>query len=149
MKKIIIALSLASLTLLNSCQQTVGSLHHNMTRTIAVDSEDVRLVVGRAKGSDTGCCLLGIFPLWLPSKTDAIDDMYDYCREIGQAPEGKSRTFANTTIDTRANYFILLSFPTVRATGDLIEFTEKAPVQTTEAAPQSTNYFNVINNNNY
>lgn len=150
MKKAILSLALVSAVLLNSCQQTTGVLHdRNLTKPVSIDRDDVTLVVGRAKGKDMGCCLLGFIPLWLPSQSEAIDGMYEYCRQIGEAPEGKARAFANTTIETRANYFILLSFPTVRATGDLVEFTNKGDSNDQQPANNNNNN-NVItiNNNN-
>lgn len=97
-----------------------------MAEPISLDREDVSLLVGRAKGTSTSFRLLGMIPLWLPaSESDAIDEMYDYCRRLGMPPEGKGRTFANTTVERRSNYFILFSFPQVRATGDLVEFSKK------------------------
>lgn len=138
MKKFFLAFVAASLALLPSCQQT--SITHrgsHMTDPISLDREDVTVLVGRAKGTSTSFRLLGIFPLWTPaSESDAIDEMYDYCRNIGKTPEGKARTFANTTIERRANYFLLFSFPQVRATGDLVEFTKKRNVSHYAAEPQ-------------
>lgn len=146
MKKLILSLTAVSMALLSSCQQTTGVItNRNLTKPVAVDRDDVTLVVGRARGTDTGCCLLGILPVWLPSESDAIDKMYEYCRKIGEAPEGKARAFANTQIETRANYFILLSFPTVRATGDLVEFTGKGD---SNDSKQNSQIINVNNNNN-
>ena len=147
MKKTILSIAAVSVALLSSCQQTTGVIRdRNMTKPVAVDRDDVTLVVGRAKGTNMGCCLLGFIPLWLPSESEAIDDMYEYCRRRGEAPEGKARTFANTTIETRANYFIAFSFPTVRATGDLIEFTGKG--DSDDASQQQNINVNVNNNNN-
>lgn len=147
MKKIILSIAAVSMALLSSCQQTTGIIRdRNMTKPVSVDRDDVTLVVGRAKGKNMGCCLLGIIPLWLPSESEAIDDMYEYCRRMGESPEGKSRAFANTHIETRANYFLLLSFPTVRATGDLVEFTGKG--DSNDKAPNSQQIINVNNNNN-
>ena len=147
MKKIILSIAAVSMALLSSCQQTTGVLRdRNMTKPVSVDRDDVTLVLGRAKGKNMGCCLLGFIPLWLPSESEAIDDMYEYCRRNGEAPEGKPRTVANTTIETRANYFLILSFPTVRATGDLIEFTGKG--DSNDGNEQQNINVNVNNNNN-
>lgn len=151
MKKFILAFAVASLGLLSSCQQTAMTLRdRNMTKPIALDRDDVTLIVGRAKGTSTSFRLLGIFPLWLPaSESDAIDDMYEYCRRMGESPEGKSRAFANTTIERRANYFLLFSFPQMRATGDLVEFTGKGDSDDQKAQQQQQQQTNVININNH
>lgn len=146
MKKIALILAAASLGILASCQQTADLYRdRHLTKPVSLDRDDVKLVVGRAKGSDMGCRLLGILPLWLPSESVAIDEMYEYCRKIGEAPEGKARTFANTNIERRANYFILFSFPTVRATGDLVEFTAKAD---SDDKTENNNQVIINNNNN-
>ena len=144
MKKIALSIAAVAAALLSSCQQTTGVIRDmNMTKPVAIDRDDVTLVQGRARGTDMGCCLLGFIPLWLPSESDAVDEMYEYCREKGMAPEGKSRTFTNVRLETRANYYVLLSFPTVRATGDLVEFTGKG-----DSADRDGNQIIVNNNNN-
>ena len=144
MKKIALSIAAVAAALLSSCQQTTGYLRDmNITKPVAIDRDDVTLVMGRARGSDMGCCLLGIIPLWLPSESEAVDEMYEYCRRKGQAPEGKSRTFTNVTLETRANYFIALSFPTVRATGDLVEFTGKG-----DSNDENKGNNIIVNNNN-
>ncbi len=150
MKKFALALAAAALGLLASCQQTPDLYRdRHLTKPISLDRDDVTLVVGRAKGSSMGCRLLGILPLWLPSESDAIDGMYEYCRKIGEAPEGKARTFANTNIERRSNYFILFSFPSVRATGDLVEFTGKGDSDDKQQQQQQqTSVININNNNN-
>ncbi len=149
MKKITLALAAAALGLLASCQQTSDLYRdRHITKPISLDRDDVTLVVGRARGTDMGFRLLGILPLWLPSESDAIDEMYEYCRRIGEAPEGKARQFANTNIERRANYFILFSFPTVRATGDLVEFTGKGDSDDAKQQQQQTQN-TVINVNNH
>lgn len=149
MKYITLAIAAATLGIMSSCQQTSDLYRdRHLTKPIAVDRDDVTLVVGRAKGTSWGVRLLGILPLWLPSESTAIDNMYEYCRKVGEAPEGKSRTFANTNIERRANYFVLLSFPTVRATGDLVEFTGKGDSDDAGKNKQNTNNVININNNN-
>lgn len=147
MKKVIFALAAVTLALLPSCQQTTMSLRdRHMTKPISLDRDDVTLIMGRARGTSTSFRLLGIIPLWLPaSESNAIDDMYEYCRKRGEAPEGKSRTFANTTVERRANYFILFSFPQMRATGDLVEFTGKGDSDDRNA---NSNVITISNNNN-
>lgn len=142
MKKIALSFAAVAVALLSSCQQTTGVIRDmNITKPIAIDRDDVTLVQGRAHGTDMGCCLLGFIPLWLPSQSDAVDEMYEYCREKGLAPEGKARTFTNVSLETSANYFIVMSFPTVRATGDLVEFSGKG-----DSADKGNQI--IVNNNN-
>lgn len=150
MKRITLALAAVVLGLLSSCNHTTEMLHdRHLTTPISLDRDDVKLVVGRARGTSTSFHLLGIFPLWLPcSESDAIDDMYEYCRQLGEAPEGKARTFANTNIEHRPNYFILFSLPQLRATGDLVEFTGKGDSDDEAAKNEPVQMNNVININN-
>lgn len=149
MKKFALALAAATLGLLASCQQTTELIRdRHLTKPIAVDRDDVQLVVGRARGTSTSFRLLGFLPLWLPpSESDALDAMYEYCRKRGEAPEGRARTFANTNIERRSNYFILFSFPQICATGDLVEFTGKGDSDESNKQQQQ-NVININNNNN-
>lgn len=150
MKRITLALATVALGLLSSCQQTTEMLRErHLTKPISLDRDDVKLVVGRARGTSTSFRLLGILPLWLPcSESDAIDRMYEYCRQLGEAPEGKARTFANTNIERRANYFVLFSVPQLRATGDLVEFTGKGDSDDVAKDQNNNNNVITINNNN-
>lgn len=132
MKKIISIVTLAAAALLASCAQTgVGpstmSGDRNLTKAVAIDRSDCKLVLGRAVGTDSGFYLLGFIPLVSPSESVAVDKMYENARQRGAQPEGNSRTFANTSIERTFKYYILFGIPGIRSTGDLYEFVEKAP----------------------
>lgn len=124
--------------LLSSCAQTgTGPTTHsgdrNLTKAVAIDRSDCKLILGRAVGTDTGFSLLGFIPLKSPSESIAVDKMYENARQRGAQPEGKSRTFANTSIEHTYQYYILFGIPGIRSTGDLVEFTESAPAEEPKA----------------
>jgi hypothetical protein len=132
MKKITSFVTLAAALLLASCAQ-VGtgpsslSGDRNLTKAVAIDRSDCKLVLGRAVGTDSGFYLLGFIPLVSPSESVAVDKMYENARQRGAQPEGNSRTFANTSIEHSFKYYILFGIPGIRSTGDLYEFIDKAP----------------------
>ena len=109
-----------------SCSQTALTRGHHgdrgLTNNISVDRNDCKLILGRAVGEDRGFKLLGVIPLKSPSESVAVDRMYADARARGAQPEGEARQFVNTSIEHTANYFILFSVPTVRSSGDLVQF---------------------------
>ena len=129
MKRITTLVVTAVAALLSSCSQTsLGPTTHsgdrNLTKAVAIDRSDCKLVLGRAVGTDSGFSLLGFIPLKSPSESVAVDKMYENARQRGAQPEGKSRTFANTSIERTYQYFVLFGIPGIRSTGDLVEFTD-------------------------
>ena len=109
-----------------SCSQTALTRGHHgdrgLTNNISVDRSDCKLILGRAVGEDRGFKLLGVIPLKSPSESVAVDRMYADARARGAQPEGEARQFVNTSTERSANYFILFSVPTIRSSGDLVEF---------------------------
>lgn len=118
---------------ITSCTQSgMISNHHgdrSNTNDITVDRPGCKVILGRAVGEDRGFKLLGLIPFKSPSESKAVDSMYANARERGAAPEGNSRQFVNTSIEHNANYFILFSIPTVRSSGDLVEFVNDPPAK--------------------
>lgn len=115
-------------TLLCSCSTenlSPNSLGGDRAQTQKLDlsRSDCKVVLGRATGSDTGLRIL-FLTLKNPSEATAVDRMYDNARQRGAAPEGAARQFANTSIETSENWYILFSRPTLRVTGDLVEYVE-------------------------
>jgi len=92
------------------------------TAGVDIARSDIKLVLGRASGSDQGFYLLGFIPLKAVSESRAVDSMYDNAKSRGAILEGNSRVFANTSLEKAANYFVLFSVPTYRATGDVVEY---------------------------
>lgn len=140
MKRIVSVIAIAAAAFLASCAQTgMGPTTHsgdrNLTKAVAIDRSDCKLVLGRAVGTDTGFSLLGFIPLKSPSESVAVDKMYENARQRGAQPEGKSRTFANTSIERTYQYYILFGIPGIRSTGDLVEFVQEEPAE----APKSKN----------
>ncbi len=121
-------LTLASFGLMavvgTSCEThtpTTMSGDRGMTTGVHVDSSDVRVLTSRVTGKSTGLKILGFIPVKLASETEAVANMYETARQRGCAPEGHARQFVNNSVEHSANYFILFSYPTIRATGDLVE----------------------------
>lgn len=100
---------------------TLMSGDRGRTTGIHVDSSDVQVVTSRVTGKSTGFKILGFIPVKLASETEAVVNMYEAARQRGCAPEGHARQFVNNSVEHSANYFILFSYPVIRATGDLIE----------------------------
>lgn len=124
-----IPVALAVTLLMFSCTSTnsgPSDLRGDRARTMNIDlnRSDCKLVLGRAYGESTGFNLLGFIPLSSPSESMAVDAMYENARQRGASPEGASRVFANTSIEKTSNYFILFSRPVIRASGDLVEYTD-------------------------
>ena len=116
---------LIGVTALVSCTQhnSPTGMHGDRGLTFGVDinRHTVKMVCGRAHGASYGFKLLGIFPIKQASEAEAVDRMYENARQRGCAPEGYARQFVNNSVEHSANYFILFSYPVIRATGDLIE----------------------------
>lgn len=126
MNKILTLAFLSAATLLitscgNSRPPTTMSGDRGLTTGVHVDSSDVQVVTSRVTGKSTGFKILGFIPIKFASETEAVVNMYEEARRRGCPPEGAARQFVNNSVEHSANYFILFSYPVVRATGDLIQ----------------------------
>ena len=92
------------------------------TGELTVDRNDCRVICAQAMGVSKGFSLFGVIPFKQPSETAAIKNMYDNAQKRGAKIEGESAYFANRAIERSANYYILWSRPTVKASGDLVQY---------------------------
>lgn len=92
------------------------------TGELSVDRNDCRVICAQAMGQSKGFSLLGLIPIKQPSETAAIKNMYDNAQRRGAKIEGESAYFANRAIERSSNYYVLWSRPTIKASGDLIQY---------------------------
>ena len=92
------------------------------TAELTVDRNDCRVICAQAMGESKGFSLFGVIPFKEPSETAAIKNMYDNAQKRGARIEGESAYFANRAIERSSNYYVLWSRPTVKASGDLVQY---------------------------
>ncbi len=114
----------------SSCSSTVSTPvnvggDYAKTGGIRIDRTDCKLICGRAIGESKGLKILGFIPISHPSEATAVANMYENARQRGAKLEGGSVTFANTSVEESSNYYILWSRPTIKASGDAVEYVEK------------------------
>ncbi len=95
------------------------------TAQINIDRTDCKLLCGRVSGESKGFMLLGFIPFAYPSETTALENMYENARTRGVKLEGDSVAFANTSVENRSNYYILWSIPTIKTSGDVVQYIDK------------------------
>ncbi len=92
------------------------------TGDLNVDRNDCRVLCTQAMGESKGFSLLGIIPIKQPSEIQAVKAMYDSVAKRGVQIEGQSAYFANRAVERSSNYFVLWSRPTIRTSGDLVQY---------------------------
>ena len=92
------------------------------TGGLSIDRNDCRVICAQAIGESKGFSLLGLIPFKQPSETIAVKKMYDNARKRGAKIEGESAYFANRAVEHSSNYYVLWSRPTIKASGDLIQY---------------------------
>ena len=125
--------SLAAAFALSNCSPFQGapsdfSADFGQTGDLPIATSDCKVVCARAEGVSTGFKLLGI-PLSSPSETVAINNMYENARARGAKLEGESRFFVNKGLERGGRNYILFSRPTLRATGDLVQYMSHRPLE--------------------
>ncbi len=92
------------------------------TGELSVDRNDCRVICAQAMGESKGFSLFGVIPIKQPSETVAVKNMYDAAQRRGAKIEGESAYFANRAVERSANYYVLWSRPTIKASGDLVQY---------------------------
>ena len=92
------------------------------TGGLSIDRNDCRVICAQAIGESKGFSLLGLIPFKQPSETMAVKNMYDDARKRGVQIEGESAYFANRAVERSSNYYVLWSRPTIKASGDLVQY---------------------------
>ncbi len=135
MKTKLIAAIVASASALSfvSCSQCQiqGPIGGDYAKTtpITIDTTDCKLICGRVSGESKGVKLLGFIPIKSPSESVAVSNMYQNARDRGCKVEGESVAFANTSVERSSQNYILFSRPTIKATGDLVQYVGNAHQQ--------------------
>lgn len=134
-KKLLVAITaVAAAFSLSNCSQlqsspTNFSADFGRTGNLPIASSDVKVVCSRAVGESKGFYLLGIIPITSPSETEAIMNMYQNARSRGANIEGESRFFVNKSLERGSKYRILFSVPTLKASGDLVQYMTSKPLE--------------------
>ena len=92
------------------------------TGGLSIDRNDCRVICAQAIGESKGFSLFGVIPFKQPSETMAVKGMYDAAQRRGAKIEGESAYFANRAVERSANYYVLWSRPTIKASGDLVQY---------------------------
>ncbi len=112
----------------SSCGQTRinSNIQGDYAKTggISIDRTDCKLICGRVSGVSKGFRLLGFIPFAHPSETTALENMYENARKRGVSLEGESVAFANTSVESTSNYYILWSVPTIKTSGDVVQYVD-------------------------
>ena len=95
---------------------------HPASGVLALDTTDCKVICPRAQGESKGFSLFGLIPIIAPSETDAISRMYQDAQKRGAKIAGESQVFANTSVERNSKYFFLFSIPTVKSSGDLVQY---------------------------
>ncbi len=99
------------------------------TGGLSIDRSDCRVLSAQAIGESKGFSLLGIIPIKQPSEIQAVKSMYDSVARRGVQIDGQSAYFANRAVERSTNYYILWSRPTIKASGDLVQYLPGAKSQ--------------------
>ncbi len=102
------------------------------TDALKVDRNDCRMVCTQLVGESKGFSLLGFIPIKQPSEVVAVKRMYDNATRRGAQIEGRSAQFANRSIEHSSNYYVLWSRPTIKSSGDLVEYLPGAKSKTAD-----------------
>lgn len=94
-------------------------MKNNFTKSI----EDHILVLSR------GLKLFGLITIKSASETAAIKNMYNNAQARGARIEGESRFFVNKGLEQENKNYILFSVPTLKASGDLVQYMSNKPVE--------------------
>lgn len=94
-------------------------MKNNFTKFI----EDHILVLSR------GLKLFGLITIKSASETAAIKNMYNNAQARGARIEGESRFFVNKGLEQENKNYILFSVPTLKASGDLVQYMSNKPVE--------------------
>lgn len=133
------AVALTATLSLSNCTQvqqppTDFSADFGQTCDLPIASSDVKVICARAEGQSTGLKVLGLISVKPASETEAIKGMYDSVVKRGAAIEGESRHFVNKSIERSSKNFIIFSVPTVKASGDLVQYMTSGPISGSKSA---------------
>lgn len=120
------ALLAAAVLSFSNCSQNASPYEiqgdYAKTKPVSIDRTDCKLICGRVSGESKGFSLLGFIPLSYPSETTSLENMYENARRRGVNLEGESVAFANTSVERHSHYYILWSRPTVKTSGDIVQY---------------------------
>jgi hypothetical protein len=110
-----------SIVLLGGCASSPNILPNAATDTVTLSRGNYKMVKAGARGVSTGFVLLAI-PFGSPTYAEAKSNLYN---SLGQKLEGRSIAMVNQTSDTGGAWFVLVAFPSITITADVIEFTDR------------------------
>ena len=113
-------LVLALSTLLASACARNVMMPQSTTTQVDLSRKNYNVVRSNAVGASHGFSLLGVVPIWSPSYTNAMSDLY---QGAGMS-EGRAQALVNVNQETSTLYLVVFSMPTLRVRADIIEFTE-------------------------
>jgi len=103
------------------CASSPNTLPHAATDSVTLNRGNYKVVKAGAKGVSTGFVLLAI-PFGSPTYAEAKADLY---KSLGQSLEGRAIALTNQTSDSGGAWFVLVAFPTITITADVIEFNDR------------------------
>jgi hypothetical protein len=104
--------------LLVGCASTPSIPPINANDTVTLARGNYKMIKASAKGVSTGFVLLAI-PFGVPTYAEAKANLY---ASLGQNLEGRSIALINQTCDTGGPWLLVVYFPTITITADVIEF---------------------------
>ena len=102
------------------CASNPNTLPHAASDTVTLNRGNYKVIKAGAKGVSTGFVVLAI-PFGSPTYAEAKADLY---KSLGQSMEGRSIALINQTSDTGGAWLLVVAFPTITITADVIEFTD-------------------------
>ena len=100
---------------------------------VDLSHKNFRMIKSNAIGSSSGLKLLGLIPIYPPSYTDAMSELYSN----GGVRDGKATALTNVTQEEGGLFLFLISIPKLTVRADIIEFTDekiKTPLDAADAA---------------
>jgi hypothetical protein len=102
------------------CASNPNTLPHAASDSVTLNKGNYKVVKAGAKGVSTGFVLLAI-PFGSPTYAEAKANLY---KSVGESLEGRSIALVNQTSDTGGAWLLVVAFPTITITADVIEFTD-------------------------
>jgi hypothetical protein len=106
--------------LLAGCASTPSIPPISANDTVTLGRGNYKMVKAGARGVSQGFVLLAI-PFGIPTYADAKANLY---ASLGEKLEGRSIALINQTCDTGGPWLLVVYFPTITITADVIEFND-------------------------
>jgi hypothetical protein len=109
------------LALLSGCGSSPNILPLATNDTVTLSRGNYKMIKAGARGVSGGFSIL-CFPFGSPTYAEAKANLY---ASLGQKLEGRSIALINQTCDSGGLGLILVSFPNITITADVIEFIDR------------------------